>query len=94
MTPVSRGNDRVKVVFDEPTLVADAGLILVATLAARLGLETLINDTVNFVDRKGGFGPGRKILTIVHAMIARPDPHHPRQPAPAPGPPTKSSGIG
>ena len=58
MTPVSRGNDRVKVVFDEPGLVADAGLILIATLVSRLGLEALINDVVCFADRKGGFRPG------------------------------------
>lgn len=70
MKPVSRGTDRVKVVFDEPGLVSDAGLILVATLVARLGLEALIDATVRFVDRKGGSKPGRKVLTLVHAMIA------------------------
>jgi PII-like signaling protein len=67
--PVSRVIDRVRVVFDEPGLVADAGLIVVATLVARLGLEGLIDATVRFTDRKGGFMPGRKVLTIVHAMI-------------------------
>jgi hypothetical protein len=44
--PVSRGIHRVKVVFDEPGLVADAGLILVATLVSRLGLEALVDATV------------------------------------------------
>jgi Transposase DDE domain group 1 len=67
---VSRGVDRVRVVFDDPGLVADAGLMIVATLAARLGLEAVIDATVRFTDRKGGFRPGRKVLTIVHAMIA------------------------
>jgi hypothetical protein len=70
VSPVSRGIDRVEVVFDEPGLVADAGLIVVATLAARLGLEALIDRLVCFTDRKGGFRPGRKVLTLVHAMIA------------------------
>jgi Transposase DDE domain group 1 len=67
--PVSRAMDRVGVVFDEPGLVADAGLIVVATLVARLGLEALIDATVRFTDRTGGFMPGRKVLTMVHAMI-------------------------
>ena len=39
MSPVSRGIDRIEVTFDEPNLVANAGLLLVATLVARLGLE-------------------------------------------------------
>ena len=46
MTRVSHGVDWVAVSFDEPSLVACAGLILVATLVARLGLETLIDTTV------------------------------------------------
>lgn len=70
MRPVSHSPDRVKVVFDEPGLVADAGLLLVATLVARLGLESLVDGTVRFTDRAGGFKPGRKVLTLVHAMIA------------------------
>ena len=70
MKPVSRGIDRVRVVFDEPGLVADAGLILVATLVSRLGLEALVDATVRFTDRAGGFKPGRKVLTLVHAMVA------------------------
>jgi hypothetical protein len=68
--PVSHNPDRVKVVFDEPGLVSDAGLIVVATLVARLGLEALVDATVRFTDRAGGFMPGRKVLTLVHAMIA------------------------
>jgi hypothetical protein len=50
--------------------VADAGLILVATLVSRLGLEALVDTTVRFTDRAGGFRPGRKVLTLVHAMVA------------------------
>jgi hypothetical protein len=68
--PVSRGIDRVAVTFDEPNLVANAGLLLVATLGARLGLERLANTTIDLSGRVGGFQPGRKILTIVHAMVA------------------------
>ena len=39
---VNHGIDRVQVTFDDESLVADAGLLLVATVAARLGLEALI----------------------------------------------------
>ena len=49
--PVSRGIDRIEVTFDEPNLVANAGLLLVATLVARLGLERLINATVDLSGR-------------------------------------------
>jgi DDE family transposase len=70
VSAVSRGIDRVGVVFDDPTLIADAGMMIVATLVARLGLEALIDAKVRFVDRKGGFRPGRKVLTLVHAMIS------------------------
>jgi hypothetical protein len=70
VTAVSRGIDRIGVTFDEPNLVANAGLLLVASLASRLGLEALINATVKLSGRVGGALPGRKILTLVHAMIA------------------------
>ena len=70
MRPVSRGIDRIEVTFDEPNLVANAGLLLVATLVARLGLECLINGTVCLSGRVGGALPGRKVLTLVHAMVA------------------------
>ncbi len=70
MTSVSRGIDRIEVTFDEPNLVANAGLLLVATLVVRLRLEALINDIVDLSGRVGGALPGRKVLTLVHAMVA------------------------
>jgi len=70
VTPVSRGIDRIGVTFDEPNLVANAGLLLVATLVVRLGLERLVNATVHLSGRIGGASPGRKVLTLVHAMVA------------------------
>jgi hypothetical protein len=60
----------LEVTFDEPNLVANAGLLLVATLVGRLGLESLINSTVRLSGRVGGALPGRKVLTLVHAMVA------------------------
>jgi hypothetical protein len=56
--------------FDDPNLVANAGLILVGTLVLRLGLERLVNATVRLGGRVGGALPGRKVLTLVHAMVA------------------------
>jgi Transposase DDE domain group 1 len=67
---VSHAIDRVEVTFDDPNLVANAGLLLVATLVSRLGLESLINRTVRLVGRVGGARPGRKILTLVHMIVA------------------------
>jgi hypothetical protein len=70
VTRVSHGLDRVAVVFDDESLGANAGLLLVATLVVRLGLEALVNSTVVLSGRVGGARPGRKILTLVHAMVA------------------------
>jgi hypothetical protein len=70
VSSVSRGIDRIEVTFDEPNLVANAGLLLVATLVVRLRLEALINDVVDLSGRVGGALPGRKVLTLVHALVA------------------------
>ena len=70
MPQVSHAIDRVEVSFDDPNLVANAGLILTATLAEQLDLEALIDSTVKLGDRVGGARPGRKVLTLTHAMIA------------------------
>lgn len=69
MNRVSRNLDRVGVSFDDPNLVANAGLLLVGTLVAKLGLERLLNATVRLGPRVGGALPGRKVLTLVHAMV-------------------------
>jgi hypothetical protein len=66
----SRTVERTSVTFDDPTLVADAGLIVVATLVVRLGLEQLINQMVRLGSRLGGALPGRKMLTLVFAIVA------------------------
>jgi len=66
---VSRAIDRIEVTFDDETLVADAGLMVPATLMLRLGLERLVNETVRLVGRVGGARPGRKVLTLVAAIL-------------------------
>ena len=69
MGGVSRAIDRVQVTFDDETLVADAGLIVPATLMLRLGLEALVDEMVRLVGRVGGSWPGRKVLTLVAAIL-------------------------
>ena len=70
MTGVSRGIDRIEAIFDDPHLVANAGLVVPATLMVRLGLEGLINRSVRLVGRIGGSRPGRKVLTLVATILA------------------------
>ena len=70
MSRVSHPIDRIRVDFDDPNLVANAGLLLVGTLVVRLELERLVNQLVRLADRVGGSRPGRKVLTLVHAMVA------------------------
>ncbi|HET9719632.1 MAG TPA: IS1380 family transposase [Solirubrobacteraceae bacterium] len=66
--------DQVRVSFDEERLISDAGLMLCATLADRLGLEELVNESV-WLDpsRPGACLPGRKVMSLVHGMLAGAD---------------------
>ena len=57
--------NRVEVTFDDDNAVADAGLILPATLAQHLGVEALADELVGV-----GHRPGRKLLTVVHTLLA------------------------
>lgn len=61
----SRSASRLSVTFDDDHAVADAGLVLVAVLSERLGLEALAEDLVD-IDPF----PGRRVATLVHAMVA------------------------
>jgi Transposase DDE domain group 1 len=66
--------DSVRVVFDEPRLVSDAGLVLTATLAGRLGLEAVVNESVWLgYGEPGAALPGRKVMSLVHGMLAGAD---------------------
>lgn len=68
------GVDAVKVRFDEDRLVSDAGLVLTATLADRLGLEGLVNESVWLgYGTPGAALPGRKVMTLVSGMLAGAD---------------------
>jgi len=67
---VSQTLDRIHATFDDDNLVANAGLLLPATLVERLGVEQLINTTVRLDGRVGGASPGRKVLTLMNTMLA------------------------
>ena len=63
--------DRISVAFDDPRLVANAGLMVPLTLARRLGLGELVDNHLDLGDAPGesewgrqdvdpgGIGPGR-----------------------------------
>ena len=61
-------NEQAVVVFDDERAVANAGVMLPALLARRLGVEQLVDDTVRLEGRPGGANAGRKVMTMVSAM--------------------------
>src|SRR6266545_1701236 len=62
--------DQVDIAFDDEHAVAGAGLLLPATLAERLGIEQVTDQVVDHGARAGAARPGRKLLTLVHALVA------------------------
>jgi hypothetical protein len=56
------------VVFDDERAVANAGVVLPAVLADRLGIEALVEQAVDLGDRPGAANPGRKVMTMLQAM--------------------------
>jgi hypothetical protein len=65
---VKRLPDAMRAVFDDERAVANAGVLLPAVLADRLGIEALVEQTVDLGDRTGAANPGRKVMTLVSAM--------------------------
>src|SRR5664280_1734762 len=66
----SHSLDRLDTAFDDDHLVADAGLLLPATLAAHLGLKDLVDEHLNLGDRPGRANAGDKLLTLVMSALA------------------------
>ena len=62
--------DRIHVAFDDHHLVANAGLLLPATLARRLGLGELADQHVDLGDTPGRANIGNKLLTLVASALA------------------------
>jgi hypothetical protein len=71
--PSFHSPDGLVVGFDDDHAVANAGLLLPATLAQRLGIEQVVDQLVDLGERPGHHRPGRKVLTLVHAMAAGAD---------------------
>ena len=68
--PSSHSPDTLVVGFDDAHAVANAGLVLPATLAERLGVAAVVDELVDLGDRPGHHRPGRKVLTLLHALMA------------------------
>ena len=69
MVTACQSLDGLDVMFDDERAVANAGLVLPATLAARLGLERAADELISLAG-PGHFRPGRKVMTLVHSMVA------------------------
>jgi hypothetical protein len=61
--------------FDDPNLIADAGLIPVLRLAQRCRLPELAGETIRIrdADNSGGANPAAKVMSLVAAMVAGAD---------------------
>ena len=62
--------DRIHVAFDDNRLVANAGLILPATLALRLGLPQLVQQCLDLGNAPGRANTGDKMMTLVASALA------------------------
>jgi Transposase DDE domain group 1 len=64
------GLDGLRVEFDDERVVSDAGVMLVATVAQRLGVEALAGRLVRLRrDRPGAANAGRKVMAVLYAMV-------------------------
>ena len=62
--------DRIQIAFDDHRLVANAGLLLPATLAQCLGLRELVDHHLDLGNAPGRANPGDKLLTLVASALA------------------------
>jgi hypothetical protein len=71
----SHAASAVAAVFDEPNLIADAGLVPVVRLAERSGLVELTEQAVRIAGagNSGGANAGAKVMSLVAAMCAGAD---------------------
>lgn len=67
---LSHSLDRLETAFDDDRLVANAGLLLPATLAQHLGLQKLVDEHVDLDDAPGRAHARAKILTLVGSALA------------------------
>ena len=62
--------DRIRIAFDDTRLVANAGLLLPATLARHLGLPQLVQEHLDLGEAPGRANTGDKIMTLVSSALA------------------------
>ena len=62
--------DHIQIAFDDHRLVANAGLILPATLARHLGLPQLVERHLDLGRAPGRANPGDKVMTLVASALA------------------------
>ena len=62
--------DRIQIAFDDHRLVANAGLMLPATLARRLGLPQLVDRCLDLGCAPGRANTGDKLMTLVASALA------------------------
>ena len=63
-------SDRIRIVFDDHRLVANAGLLLPATLARHLGLRELVDYHLDLGGAPGRANTGDKMMTLVASALA------------------------
>ena len=62
--------DRIRIIFDDHRLVANARLLLPATLALHLGLRELVDHHLDLGIAPGRVNTGDKMLTLVASALA------------------------
>ena len=62
--------DRIQITFDDRRLVANAGLLLPATLARHLGLRELVDHHLDLGGAPGRANTGDKLMTLVASAMA------------------------
>ena len=62
--------DRIQITFDDRRLVANAGLLVPATLARHLGLRELVDHHLDLGGAPGRANTGDKMLTLVASALA------------------------
>ncbi len=70
LTQSYQSSEAIKLAFDGEHLAANAELLLVFTLASKLGRDTLVSERVDLTGRVGGTNPTSESLTLLHGMLA------------------------
>jgi hypothetical protein len=65
----------VDIVFDDPNLIADAGLVPVLALAEQIGLPDLVDQhlVITDADNSAGANPVAKVMSLLAGMVAGAD---------------------